>query len=160
MIGIAYLYVLWTWNTLRLRMSDPFRIGYPGNPCSLPLLNCIGRNLELTASHALPHLDPYYWGSSFKCGTCPHDIWEVSVTPALQRGIDPTCFLYYGLFCHTNVHCDSLPVSVIWANLTGKWGVFLFPPVRNISIMKSSSCSHESHWCLFPQIFISRLCRS
>ena len=85
---------------------------------------------------------------------------QVSAPPALNRGVEPTCCLSYGLLCHTHLHGGGLPVGILLPSLAGKLGVFLVPPVRNIPIMKNSFCHHEFHWRLFPRIFISRFCRS
>ena len=37
----------------------------------------------------------------------------ISALPALQRGVDPTCCLSFGVFIHNHVHGGGLPVSVI-----------------------------------------------
>ena len=83
-----------------------------------------------------------------------------SATPALYRGIDPTCCLSYILFGHTHVHGRSLPVGNIWAIIDRKWGVFMILPVIIISIMKPPSWRHEYHWQLFPWICIICFCES
>ena len=75
--------------------------------------------------------------------------------PALQRGINHTCCIHYGLFIHTHTHVHSLPFGIIWENWSGKWRVFLIQPLRIIPrFMKLSSWRHESHWHMLPWIFI------
>ena len=84
----------------------------------------------------------------------------VRAPPTLQQGVDPTFFLCYDLFFHTHTHGRVPPVGIIWVSRSGKWRLFLIRLVRSISITKFSSLDHESHWNLFPWLFISCLCRS
>ena len=37
----------------------------------------------------------------------------VSVYPALQWGVEPTCCISYGLYGHTHIHGGCLPVGII-----------------------------------------------
>ena len=84
-----------------------------------------------------------------------------SEPPALQWGVDPTCCLFNGLFIQNHAHDHSIPFSIIWSSLTGKWRVFLIQTVRRISgFLKLSSWGHESHWRLLIWIFIRRFLRS
>ena len=74
---------------------------------------------------------------------------------ALQRGVYPTCCLYYGLFRHNNTHGCGLPFGILWENWDGKWRLFMIQPVRIISsFMQLSHWGHEPHCRMFPFIFI------
>ena len=74
-IGLDKPRALQTWIALWLRMSNLFHIGYPGKPCYLPFMNCVGRTLELTAFYTPPHLGPSCLDSYCTRGTCLHGIW-------------------------------------------------------------------------------------
>ena len=138
-------------------MSDLFLIEYPGKPCYLPFLNWVGNNLELR--------------DFILCNVCVHLVGSVPVgvepvhmvcggviaLPELQRGDVPNWWLSYGFFFNTDAHGRGILVDIIWVNQSGKWRMFLILPVRIISIMKSSSWGHESHWRLLPWVFTSRL---
>ena len=81
-IGIADTCSLQKCSKLWLVFSDLFNIGYPGNPCSLPFLNYVGRTLELTYLRVLQFLVPSCWGISFSYGTCLHGIWGSYFAPS------------------------------------------------------------------------------
>ena len=74
-IGLADPWYLQTRSKLWLMMSDLFHIGYPGNPCFIKLMNCVGHTLELTNFQVIQCMGPYFWGSYCRCRTCPHGIW-------------------------------------------------------------------------------------
>ena len=67
-------------------MSELFHIGYPGNPCNLPLLNLVGITLEFTALHSPLSPRTSCWGSFCKCGTYSHGIWGSKCTPNTPAG--------------------------------------------------------------------------
>ena len=58
-----------------MRLAGPILIGYHGNPFSLPTLNYIGSNIEITALHLRQFTGPYCWVSYFIYGTCMHGIY-------------------------------------------------------------------------------------
>ena len=73
--GLYFTCNIQTWISPLLRLYEPILIGYPGNTCSLPSMNFVGHNLELTTLHAMRHIGPYCWGSYYTCGTCMNGIW-------------------------------------------------------------------------------------
>ena len=159
-IGINEFCTLWTWDALWLRMSDLFHIGYSAKPCSLTFLNCVRSTLEWNSLKSLPHPGPYFWVSSCRCGTCLHVILGNYFTPSTTEGRWTYLLLFLWTLRPQSCARWLSPSWYYMKILDRKLGVFLIPPTIIISIMKSSSCGHESHWILFPWFFISRLCGS
>ena len=80
--------------------------------------------------------------------------------PEIQRGIKPTCGISYGLFSHTHVHDRGLPVGIFGSSQRGERWTFLVHPGGCIFwSLHLFFWWHESHWCLFPWIFISSFFR-
>ena len=85
----------------------------------------------------------------------------VGTALALQRGVEPTCWIPYGLFSHNHLHGRGFSVDILGSSQGGERWTFPFHPGECIfwSLNFSTWC-HEFHWCLLPCIFISRFCRS
>ena len=85
----------------------------------------------------------------------------VGTPPAIHRGVEPICWISYGLFSHTNVHGCSPPIGILGVSKGLKsWKFTVHPGRCNFwSLIASTQC-HKSHGCLFSWIFISCFCRS
>ena len=156
-IGFTVTCALQTWSTVHLKIYDTILLGYPGNPCYLPLMNYIASTLKLTALHVVKRPGPSCWGSSYACGTCMPGIWRSYYTLITTGDSWPYIFLYYVLFNNTHTYNRCIPLGVVWTSWSGKLWLFIVHTARCIYLpMKIYAWDHESYWCLFPWVFISR----
>ena len=75
----------------------------------IALIKILNRLLRLFSNVQIPLIGEAYIGVKYV-----HMIFElVDTPPALHRGVEPTCCLSYGLFRHTHVQGDGLPVGIL-----------------------------------------------
>ena len=85
----------------------------------------------------------------------------VGTALALQRGVEPTCWIPYGLFSHNHLHGRGILVGIIIISEVGERWTFPVHPGGGIFwSLNFSTWFHESHSCLISWIFAIRFCRS
>ena len=90
-----------------MRLSSPVVLGYPGEPCSLPMLIWVGCTIELTTLRVPQRLGPYF-GSVSVCVDLPSwYLWEL-VQPQNSSGALTLHVVFLMVSSTTLIHMSTV----------------------------------------------------